>query len=100
MSKKARRLAKSRRTPLNCGKAASVPRVFECRLLADIVAKVFGVANEKFLEPLMRVTRGDVSDQIVSSKIMNCLPCVWACGNRQAAGCSGRQMACSGFAAL
>jgi hypothetical protein len=31
--------------------------------------RLFGVANEKFLEPLMRFTRDDVRDHIVSSKI-------------------------------
>ena len=36
---------------------------------ADIVAKVFLGGERKFLEPLMRFTRGDVRDHIVSSKI-------------------------------
>jgi hypothetical protein len=37
-------------------------------LCADIVAKVFLGWRTKFLEPLMRFTRGDVRDHIVSSK--------------------------------
>jgi len=36
--------------------------------LADIVAKVFLGVERKFLETLMRFTRGDVRDHIVSSK--------------------------------
>ena len=40
-----------------------------CPLSADIVAKVFWDGEQKFLEPLMRLTRGDVRDRMVSSKI-------------------------------
>jgi len=38
-------------------------------LVADIVAKSFWGDERKFLEPLMRFTRGEVGDYIVSSKI-------------------------------
>ena len=38
-------------------------------LVADIVEKVIWGGERKFLEPLMRLTRGDVRDHIVSSKI-------------------------------
>jgi len=34
------------------------------QVLADIVAKVFWDVEQKFLEPLMRFARGDVSDHI------------------------------------
>jgi hypothetical protein len=34
-------------------------------VLADIVAKVFWGVEGKFLEPLVRFTRGDVRDHIV-----------------------------------
>ena len=37
--------------------------------LPDIVAKVFWGGERKFLDPLMRSTRGNVRDHIVSSKI-------------------------------
>jgi hypothetical protein len=37
--------------------------------MTDIVAKVFLGGEGKFLEPLMRLTRGDVRDRMVSSKI-------------------------------
>jgi hypothetical protein len=40
-----------------------------CRLLADIVEKVFSGGARKFSEPLMRLARGDVRDHIASSKI-------------------------------
>jgi hypothetical protein len=39
------------------------------RFSGDIVAKVFLGCERKFLEPLMRFTRGDVRDLIASSKI-------------------------------
>jgi hypothetical protein len=38
-------------------------------LLADIVAKVFLGDERKFLEPMMRFTRGNVRDHIASSNI-------------------------------
>jgi hypothetical protein len=38
-------------------------------VLVDIVAKSFWGSERKFLEPLMRLTRGDVRDHIDSSKI-------------------------------
>jgi hypothetical protein len=41
----------------------------DVRSQGDIVAKVFWGVERKFLEPLMRFTRGDVRDRIASSKI-------------------------------
>jgi hypothetical protein len=46
----------------------------KCLLIADIVAKVFLGGERKFLEPLMRFTRGEVRDHIVSSKIDHAPP--------------------------
>jgi hypothetical protein len=48
---------------------AKAPIPMQCPLLADIVAKSFWGDERKFLEPLMRFTRGDVRDHIASSKI-------------------------------
>jgi hypothetical protein len=39
------------------------------RYRGDFVAKVFWGDGQKFLEPLMRFTRGDVRDHIASFKI-------------------------------
>jgi len=45
-----------------------------CLRGADIVAKVFFGGEGKFLQPLMRFTRGDVRDHIVSFKIDHGVP--------------------------
>jgi len=42
--------------------------------MADTVAKSFWGEEQKFLEPLMRFTRGDVEGHIVSSKSTTDLP--------------------------
>jgi len=39
------------------------------RFALILLQKFFWVVKEKFLEPLMSFTRGDVRDRIVSSKI-------------------------------
>jgi hypothetical protein len=55
---------------------AAYERLFSLRLLkarlpllAGFVAKVFWGVEGKFLEPLVRFTRGDVRDHIASSEI-------------------------------
>jgi len=48
--------------------AASIPAV-DVRSGSILLQKSFWGEEQKFLEPLMRFTRGDVRDHIVSSKI-------------------------------
>ena len=45
------------------------PAVTDVRLWQILLQKSFWGEEQKFLEPLMRFTRGDVRDHIVSSKI-------------------------------